>query len=468
MSPRLNPEAKSWQYPIIIPRARGILQRKCACGNQAVADGECTSCSKQRMTLQRHSVGNQTQRTEVPPIVNEVLHSSGQPLDARTRAFMEPRFGHDFSHVRVHTDTKAAESARAVNALAYTVGRSMVFGSGQYQPHIYEGRGLLAHELTHVMQQGEKTPLDGSAGRQMLFDETAAGQVAEIEADQFAADATATPRWRPIVTEMHTPALQRRTSGSPDVQVRSPVFEETVTQLSDIAGATSGRPLSIAERALAFRIFGRSIDYARVRLITLDALEYRTVGNNIYIPRNFTIANAEIAQTLIHELTHVWQYQHGGTSYISISLSSQIAAGIGRGNRNFAYDYQLAGGESFFDFSPEQQGSIVENYFAMRRDQSAIPQDVAAGVAGTYQSNHLDSTGFRAQLSASDRQAEISTELPLHEPLIRQMQTALPQPEANILLSRASEVMTSPGRDLLSVPPERQLVPVRPLFEVRF
>lgn len=468
MSSRLNPEAKSWQYPMIIPRARGILQRKCACGNQAVADGECTSCSKQRTALQRRSIGNQTQHTAVPPIVNEVLHSPGQPLDARTRALMEPRFGHEFGHVRVHTDTKAAESARAVNALAYTVGRSIVFASGQYQPHMHEGQGLLAHELTHVMQQGEKIPLDGPGGPQALFDETAAGQVAEIEADQFAAEATAKSGRTPIVTEMRAPVLQRQTSGAPRIQVRSPVFEETVTQLSDLAAATSGRRLSITERALAFRIFGESIDYNRVRLITSGLLEYRTVGNNIYIPRNFTIANAEVAQILIHELTHVWQYQHGGTSYISISLGSQIAAGITRGNRNFAYDYRLAGGESFFDFSPEQQGSIVENYFAMHRDQSAIPQDLAAGTTKTYQSNHLDSTGFNAQLSASDRQAEISTELPLHEPLIQQMRTALPLPEASILLSRASEVMTSPEQELLSVPPERQLVPVRPLIEIRF
>jgi hypothetical protein len=196
-------------------------------------------------------------------------------------------------------------------------------------------------------------------------------------------------------------------------------------------------------------------------------LKFRTVGNNVYIPQNFTISNKEMAQTLIHELTHVWQYQHGGTSYISISLLSQMVAGA-RGNRNFAYGYQLVGGESFFDFSPEQQGFIVENYFAMRRDHVAIPQDSAAGITRTYASNHLDTRGFNARLSAPDRQAEISQEMPLHEPLIQQMRTALPQPEANILLMRASEVIVSPAQDLLSVPPERQLVPVRPAFEVRF
>ncbi len=102
--------------------------------------------------LQRAAV-NETPVTDVPPIVHEVLHSPGQPLDAETRAFFQPRFGHDFSDVRVHTDAKAVESAQAINALAYTLGQNVVFGAGQYSPESREGRRLLAHELTHVVQQ---------------------------------------------------------------------------------------------------------------------------------------------------------------------------------------------------------------------------------------------------------------------------------------------------------------------------
>jgi hypothetical protein len=104
------------------------------------------------LTLQRRAA-DQTEASTVPPVVHDVLRSPGQPLDAATRAFMEPRFGHDFSEVRVHTDAKAAESARAVNALAYTVGRDVVFGVGQYAPTSGAGRRLMAHELAHVMQQ---------------------------------------------------------------------------------------------------------------------------------------------------------------------------------------------------------------------------------------------------------------------------------------------------------------------------
>lgn len=124
----------------------GLLQRKCACGG-------CAKCREEELTVQR-TAADRARPSAVPPIVRQVLRSTGQPLDQATRAFMEPRFGHDFSRVRVHTDAKAAESARMVNALAYTVGRHVVFGTGQYSARTTAGQRLLAHELTHAAQQG--------------------------------------------------------------------------------------------------------------------------------------------------------------------------------------------------------------------------------------------------------------------------------------------------------------------------
>jgi len=85
--------------------------------------------------------------------IRSVRQGGGKPLDAATRAFMEPRFGHDFSQVRVHTDSRAAAAARAVNARAFTVGHDIVLGAGQYAPETTAGQRLLAHELTHVAQQ---------------------------------------------------------------------------------------------------------------------------------------------------------------------------------------------------------------------------------------------------------------------------------------------------------------------------
>jgi hypothetical protein len=136
-----------------------LLQRKCACGGTPDSTGECEECRKKR--LRRKAWNSELgfrHDSAVPAIVHDVLNAPGQPLDADTRAFMEPRFGHDFSKVRVHTDAKAAESASAVNAQAYTVGRDMVFGSRQYLPGTKMGNLLIAHELTHVIQQSRSSP----------------------------------------------------------------------------------------------------------------------------------------------------------------------------------------------------------------------------------------------------------------------------------------------------------------------
>lgn len=94
-----------------------------------------------------------------PPAVEEALNSPGQALDPGTRAFFEPRLGRDFGDVRVHTDGTAAASARAVHAHAYTLGNQIVFNTGQYRPQTEQGQALLAHELTHVVQQRSDTKL---------------------------------------------------------------------------------------------------------------------------------------------------------------------------------------------------------------------------------------------------------------------------------------------------------------------
>ena len=130
------------------------VQRKCACGRSPGGEGPCDGCGEeQRVLLQRAPARGEVPFDGVPPIVNHVLRSPGQPLDQATRVFFELRFGHDFSPVRVHTDDQAAASARAVNAQAYTVGYEIAFAAGRYTPDTAAGRLLLAHELTHVVQQ---------------------------------------------------------------------------------------------------------------------------------------------------------------------------------------------------------------------------------------------------------------------------------------------------------------------------
>lgn len=130
----------------------------CACG------GGCPTCKNEqaahmRPQMQQAPTGNVGEMI-VPAVVHQVLGSSGRPLDPTIRAFFEPRFGHDFGKVRVHADARAAEAAQSVGAKAFTIGQSTVFGRGQYAPETNRGKQLLAHELTHVIQQsGSRTLL---------------------------------------------------------------------------------------------------------------------------------------------------------------------------------------------------------------------------------------------------------------------------------------------------------------------
>jgi len=125
------------------------LQR-CACG------GGCPRCgAKKEEELRREDAGAGGAPGYAPSIVHDVLASPGRPLDGGARSFMEQRFGAGFGGVRVHDDARAAESARAVDAHAYTVGSHVVFGAARYAPGTPGGDRLLAHELAHVVQQGE-------------------------------------------------------------------------------------------------------------------------------------------------------------------------------------------------------------------------------------------------------------------------------------------------------------------------
>ncbi|MFT3823208.1 MAG: DUF4157 domain-containing protein [Chitinophagaceae bacterium] len=137
------------------------VQRKCAACEEENKKGvqrKCAHCEEEDKKAQRKESG--------PSPVNDTSSldsyagnlSGGQALPSTVRNYYEPRFGRDFSNVRVHTDTVAAKSAQSINALAYTTGNNIVFNSGQYAPDNASGKKLLAHELTHVVQQSQSSP----------------------------------------------------------------------------------------------------------------------------------------------------------------------------------------------------------------------------------------------------------------------------------------------------------------------
>jgi hypothetical protein len=189
-------EAKTITRPTSAPI--GILQRKCACGTHTIAGGDCASCGKEKVSgnLQRAAKSAEPVN-EVLPVVHDVLRAAGQPLDPDARTFMESRLGHDFSRVRVHTDGRAAQSARAVNALAYTVGHNIVFGAGQYSPQTSTGQRLLAHELTHTIQQQAGVHLGSWMSEAGDPSEREAGDVARLVSEGKSA---------PLLAASHQPA----------------------------------------------------------------------------------------------------------------------------------------------------------------------------------------------------------------------------------------------------------------------
>lgn len=113
---------------------------------------KCSKCEDEENLQMKSEIGG-TGGTEAPSTVHDVINSSGHSLDPGTRNFFEPRFGQDFSQVKIHTDSKAAQSAQNINALAYTSGNNIVFNQNQFSPESDSGKKLLAHELTHVVQQ---------------------------------------------------------------------------------------------------------------------------------------------------------------------------------------------------------------------------------------------------------------------------------------------------------------------------
>jgi predicted RNase H-like HicB family nuclease len=183
----------------------GLLQRKCACGQHAMG-GECEQCKKKGL-LQRRAIG-QVAATHVPTSVQNVLSSGGHPIEEGVRGYMEGRFERDFSQVRVHSDQSAAESARDVNALAYTVGNHIVFASGEYRPLQSGGQQLLAHELTHVVQQA-----NNCSSLQSASIEIAPDNALENEARNVARDFSRGVR---IAPAQHTSAfaVQRQAGGA--------------------------------------------------------------------------------------------------------------------------------------------------------------------------------------------------------------------------------------------------------------
>ncbi|HEX6283028.1 MAG TPA: DUF4157 domain-containing protein [Nitrososphaera sp.] len=136
----------------IIMKEREQVSRKCPACDMNEQGGE----EELHISRKPSTISNQETMDEIMDDTGSVSPSEGFPLDSSTKGFMESRFGYDFGNVRIHSGERGARSAESMNALAYTIGNDVVFREGYYQPNTFKGRRMLAHELTHVLQQTDQ------------------------------------------------------------------------------------------------------------------------------------------------------------------------------------------------------------------------------------------------------------------------------------------------------------------------
>lgn len=408
----------------------------------------------------------------ITPKVAANIHAmkgSGQPLPEATRAAFEPRFGYDFSHVRVHTDTPATESAAAIKARAFTVGSDIAFGAGEYAPESAAGQKLLAHELTHVVQQdGQMATLRSKGidvqktGRPMVqagfFGSLWKGIKKVGKAIGKGAKAVGGAIWKGAkavggaiwkgakavggaiwkgakavgkwgwnvlkaggawVWDLFTKAPLRlwriiEHLGSGAVGIVKWLWQgiktvrgiksfaqwiwsgflsgaawvgRLITKLLDVIGLGeimdllwqiikfNTRTLSSTEIAEAKKVFGSSISYWQVRIDEYSLIAWIgslfSGGGGMGVTTFHTInfnhkiktapGNSDMAW-LIHELTHVSQYEHVGSQYMGEALHAQATGGYGYGGEAGLLA-AFAAGKHLRDFNREQQGDIARDFY---------------------------------------------------------------------------------------------------------
>lgn len=209
--------------------ASHLLQRKFGAGRHETLDSH-----NQSQRGWQSLASSPAAPANAPPIVDEVLRSPGQPLDASARGLLESRLGHDFSRVRVHTDERASKSARAVGASAYTVGEQLVFAPGKYRPRTSEGRRLLAHELTHVVQQ------QGGRSNSSRPPLSSASSEHEREADRIA-EKFDTREPLPTPRERTGNILARQPAGKDETEEKLPAQASEIQPFQPMQSASAER-----------------------------------------------------------------------------------------------------------------------------------------------------------------------------------------------------------------------------------
>lgn len=360
-----------------------ILMLQKAAGNRAVGQ-MLHSDANQRASISRDVPGM---------LVPAVLRSPSHSLSPTIQTEMRQKFGHNFDSVQVHTNAQAAASAELLNAQAYTVGNHIVFGANQYAPETRDGKRLLAHELTHVMQQPKTTHTELTVGEPDSLHE----READVQSQRILQPSQSVAPM--AVSKVSQPVVQRSILGGVLGGVLGAIGGVALGALAGgplgavlggIAGliggaaigdsaSTRSRHLTPDEKTMAREVFRDSLDYEAIT-ITRDSLfaagAPRTIGNTIHLKSSWGHFERDTVdltdhgkETLIHEMTHVWQYQNGGLAYIPLSLISQLRAAVSGGSRDAAYNWREAHAANlpWEQWNPEQQAAAVEDYNRLLR-----------------------------------------------------------------------------------------------------
>ena len=319
----MSPTQVEVPAPVPVVRVSAHVQR---CGGVTCLPGTCDHDEE----VQRHADGPGP--AAVPPSVLGVLGTAGAPLDGATRTSMEGRFGHDFGRVRIHTDADAARSAAEIQASAYTFGSHVVMGASRYQPHTASGQRLLAHELTHVVQQGDQVgspssishPTDpGEHQAAAVADATSAPLVVPLVPPDIQRKALVGPEDDPFEREADAiaddvmghsalPPAPGGAGGTPPPDGDAPGPPPPPTSIDGEAGLSSGgSPMPPRVRRFFEERFGHDLSEVRIHadgesarhneLLQSHAFTY---GHHVWLDAGIGV---EPSFVLAHELAHVLQ-----------------------------------------------------------------------------------------------------------------------------------------------------------------
>jgi hypothetical protein len=320
-----------------IQRKLAVNHRGDACEHEAdrVADhvmGQTDPARSNTMPVQtRRSASEGHVDTEVSAVVRDVLQSPGQPIDAATRAFIEPRFGHDFSKIRVHADGQAARSASAVNALAYASGRHLVFGAGQYAPMTAPGRRLLAHELTHTIQQGAggHAPATAATLQRQVVGDVGSPEMPSMHV--YSADGGPAYGLRnaiqALLDKKETSYIAYRDAIAKATPAERQFALERHTLLSDMSGTLDG--LSFAR---CVELLGRrapTFDELRKNSVVSDAIQAAWEASDIGMNNRVTQAHEEggwVFMDLIDGSLSIQRAKAEGTDFIRLEPPPDVAS----------------------------------------------------------------------------------------------------------------------------------------------